>query len=131
MDFSGILREIDAEIERLEQIRGIVAALSGPVLPRAERITQMAQAELVEAKVQQPELVVLPPKKKREYTRRARHAAETPRALATAIPDRPVFVPRGAAVEAAPAVKQEPVEPEVSAEELEAAMRRRLLGDAA
>jgi hypothetical protein len=126
MDLVPILREIDAEIDRLKRIRKIVHGLSGTIrLPRARKPRQ-SKATAETPSIPTPPLIILPPKQKREYRRRLKPVAETPGALGPAPSDRPVFVPR-----AATTVRTKPNAGEISDNVLEATVRRNLLGGVA
>jgi hypothetical protein len=131
MDIAAILREIDAEIEKLRLIRTIVEELL-PSAPQT-RIKKKRQAPVQrivvtpEPKpiVQQPTLIVLPPKAKREYRPRYKAVGQEPRALASVIPKGPVFVPRAEATVLPEAVSQKI---DFGSEALEAAVRKNFLG---
>lgn len=126
MDIEGILREIDAEIDKLQRVRSIVEGISGATAtnaakksakPRRPRVARVAQAE----PRPEPRLIVLPPKQKREY-HRAKSALSEPKALAAPVSNRPVFVPKPVAL--AP----QPIAITRDESTLEAAMRQKLLG---
>ena len=123
MNIELIVGELDAQIEKLQQIRAILEELLRPksrgiVKPRRARVPQ------IELKPE-PRLVVLPPKQRREYTRRVKQATIEPKALAAPMSDRPVFVPKAAVQESQPAKAAH------DGSGLEAVMRRKLLGEAA
>ena len=126
MNIELIVGEIDAEIEKLKRIRAILEELLTPksqkiVEPRRARIRRLPQVELQP----EPRLVILPPKRPREYTRRVKQAAVEPKALAAPMSNRPVFVPKAAVRESQPAKAVH------DGSGLEALMRRKLLGGAA
>jgi hypothetical protein len=120
-----IVGEIDAEIEKLQRIRAILEDLLRPksrtiAKPRRARVRRLPQIEL------QPEtrLVVLPPRQRRESTRRVKQVVISPKALAAPMSNRPVFVSKAAVRESQPAKA-------AHHGSLEAVMRRKLLGGAA
>ena len=126
MDIEGILREIDAELDKLQRIRSIVVSLSRaaaikPTKVRRTRVLGFIQTD----PTPEPRLIVLPPKRKREYTRRVKPAIKESKALAPPINYRPVFVPKS--MKAQPPI----TEPDRDESALEAAMRQKLLGGAA
>ncbi|NUQ28519.1 MAG: hypothetical protein HOQ35_08400 [Acidobacteriaceae bacterium] len=127
MDIDWIIREIDTEIERLRHIRDFVEHLSNTldVEPKTARKTSSKKRTSPRS---EPPVIVLPPKEKRTYTPRRKTIVESPRALASAIPDRPVFVSKPSPV-SAPSVKIET--PPIDTKELEAAVRRSLFGQTA
>jgi hypothetical protein len=119
-----IVGEIDAEIEKLKRIRAILEQLLSPKpqnmgKPRRARVRPSPQVELQP----EPRLVILPPKRPREYTRRPKQAVVEPKALAAPMSNRPVFVPKAAVRGSAPA--------QAVHDGLEALMRRKLLGGVA
>jgi hypothetical protein len=121
-----IVGEIDAEIEKLKRIRAILEQLLTPkarktAKPRRASVRPLPQLELRP----EPRLVILPPKRPREYTHRAKQAVVEPKALAAPISNRPVFVPKAAVPDSQPAQTVH------DASGLEALMRRKLLGGAA
>jgi len=121
-----IVGEIDAEIDNLQRIRAILEELLRQksrkiVKPRRDRIQRLPQIELQP----EPRLVILPPKQRREYTRRVKQAAIAPKALAAPMNNRPVFVPKAAVRE------RQPAKAASDGSGLEAVMRRKLLGGAA
>ena len=126
MDIKGILREIDAEIGKLIQVRSILEGLLEPKPKKAasQRRRRMKSLRHIEV-APEPRVIVLPPKQRREYTRRAEPRIVEPRALATPLSSAPIFVPKAAV----PATHNERTAGDDSA--LEAAMRRKLLGGAA
>lgn len=132
MNIEVILRELDAEIEKLERVRDMFLNLSSYTLPAEKPKKKLDKKRTAPAPevpvVSDPQLVVLPPKVKREYQPRTRHTAQEPRALAAPVSDRPVFVPRVAVV---PAPKAAPEKPALTADELEKALRHNLFGSAA
>jgi hypothetical protein len=121
-----IVGEIDAEIEKLQRIRAILEKLLAPesrtiAKPRPARRKQVPQI----AVRPEPRLIVLPPIERREYTRRVPPVLIEPKALAAPASSRPVFVPKAAIREAPPAKVAD------HGINLEAVMRRKLLGGAA
>lgn len=133
MDFAPIVRQIDAEIARLERIREIVASLRGPALPALRVHTPTpAPVELAPPPppAPVPQLIVLPPRQKREYHRRAPRVVQEPKALSSAPAGGPVFVPKAvvAMPKAAPAqTAEDSIPAALAADALEAAVRRNLL----
>ncbi|WP_035348060.1 hypothetical protein [Edaphobacter aggregans] len=130
MEIAAILREIDAEIERLQYIRTIVEGLAWPAprkqkQPRKQKEPRQPKPVPQEPIIATPTLTFLPPKQRTEYRRRKKPAPEQPRALSSAVPDKPVFVPR-AAVSALTEIVTKPVE--FTPEALEAALRQNFLG---
>lgn len=136
MDFTPILFQIDTELERLERLRSVVSGISGknPRVtlsaprrkPKKKPQNQMLLALESIVTVVEPRVVILPPKPKREYTPRAKAHVEAPNALAGAVSNRPVFVPK-----AVVALRSEPVaaQPkEVDLATLEAEIRKNFLG---
>ncbi|WP_263418548.1 hypothetical protein [Terriglobus albidus] len=133
MEIDWIIREIDTEIERLRHIRDFVENLSNTLdaAPKTARKTSSNNKTSSKKRTSpqvEPPVVVLPPKEKRTYTPRRKPTVESPRALAAAIPDRPVFVSKPSPV-AAPGVKVET--PQIDTKDLEAAVRRSLFGQTA
>ena len=141
MDIGAILRELDLEIAKLQRIRAIVQTLDGPARPRVTRPRTRSKSKPITAAPPmrkakptlwtapvpvstEPKLIILPPKTKREYQRKVRPALKETRALAAAIPARPVFVPRSTA--ARPVELPQKTHPQP--ESLEAAIRQNLLG---
>jgi hypothetical protein len=121
-----IVGEIDAEIEKLKRIRAILEQLLTPKSPRIAKPRRARVLGLPQIELQpEPRLVVLPPKQRREYTRRVKQAAVEPKALAAPMTNRPVFVPKAAVRESQPAKTAQ------DGSGLEAVMRRKLLGGAA
>jgi hypothetical protein len=139
MNFKAILQEIDAEIEKLTNIRTIMAGLTAPVrrsttdnrdAPLGRRKSRVSKQEAKPPSVQIPipRFVLLPPVHKREYAPRNRSLAPIRGALATAPSRRPIFVPRTQAMKAAePVVRSAAME----ADRMETAIRHNLLGGAA
>ncbi|SEG15926.1 hypothetical protein SAMN05421819_2000 [Bryocella elongata] len=141
MDFEPTLHKIDAEIAKLQLIRDIVQRLESPSpLPKVKRTKKTpAPAEakplalappLVVAPAPiaakpEPSVVVLPPRIRREYHPRAKHAAVDQRALAPARSDRPVFVSRANMQAAVVSVPKQVIPDQQS---LEALVRSNLLG---
>jgi hypothetical protein len=121
MDIAEILFEMDAEIERLGRIRTIVEGLAWPP-PRKQKKPRRRQPIPRELVIAAPRLTILPPKPRSEY-RRKRKTVSEPRALSSAVPEKPVFVPRAA-------VRSELVTnaTEFGLDALEAALRQNLLG---
>jgi hypothetical protein len=103
-----------------------VAGLARPSRILRQKLTLEALPVPVAALIE-PRLVIVPARKKREYRARTRPAAKTPGALASAPSARPVFVPR--AVAAPPASAPKPAT--LTAEQMEAAVRHKLLGGVA
>lgn len=132
MDFAAILHQIDAEIEKLERVREIVAGLSQPIYqePREPKPAP-APAEAVEPVRTEPRLILLPAKTKRKYGPRVKPVVELPKALAPAPFDKPVFVPRSEVTESAPQATEAAEVKELDPEVLEATFRQNLLGGAA
>jgi len=129
MDIAAILREIDAEIEKLRLIRTIVEELlpSAPQTRIRKKRRAPVQRILVtpEPIVQQPTLMILPPKVKREYRPRYRPVEQEARALASVIPNGPVFVPKSGVT-----VPRELINEKTGSDPgaLEVAMRKNFLG---
>lgn len=126
MNIELIVGEIDAEIEKLKRIRAILEQLLTPkpeqfTKPRPARLQSLPQIELRP----EPRLVILPPKRTREYTRKVKQAAVEPKALAAPMSNRPVFVPKAAIGTSQPAKAAQ------DGSGLEALIRRKLLGGAA
>jgi hypothetical protein len=131
MDIAAILHEIDAEIEKLERIRTIVEGLL-PTVPakkiKAKRKKPVRDKEVVAEPnqiVPPPTLVVLPPRSKREYRPRQIAIVQQPRPLASAIPQRPVFVPRAVILDRTEVATEHAG---FAPEALEAALRKSFLG---
>ena len=126
MNIKLIVGEIDAEIAKLERIRAVLRELLAPKTQTTAK-RQPARVKRVRPISPQPEprLTVLPPKQQREYTRRVKPVVIEPKALAAPASNRPVFVPKAALQETQPAKMTE------DRSELEAVMRRKLLGGAA
>ena len=127
MDLASILHQIDAEIAKLQRIREIVQGLAGsgprlsPPKPRSKPLAA-PRAQMNSA----PELVILPPKQKRDYRPRFKPTPFVARALGPAPSARPVFVPRTNVPSQA---EQDRGLAEVRS--LEAVVRQNLLGGAA
>jgi len=123
MDVAAILRELDAEIEKLERARKIIQSLAYP--PRNRR-RKPRHASVLPAIVANPEpqIVVLPPKMRREYRPRVKPMERTAVALAPARFDKAVFVPR---VVVSPPIATTPKTAEFNADVFEAAVRQNLL----
>lgn len=127
MDLAPILNQIDSEISRLQRIREIVQGLAGNrVHYRRLRRSKLLVAAVPPSSTPVPEVVVLPPKQKREYRPRLKRVTAEPRALGPAPSQRPVFVPRASV---ASRVEHERAPAEVTS--LEALVRQNLLGGAA
>jgi len=121
-----IVGEIDAEIEKLQQIRAILEDLLTPksrtvTKPRPARVKRLPQIEVQP----EPRLIVLPPRRRRESTRKVKPVSMQPRALAAPLSSLPVFVPKAAVRDSQPAKVTGDIDG------LEAVMRRKLLGGAA
>jgi hypothetical protein len=123
MDVAAILRELDAEIEKLERARKIIQSLAYPPRNR-RRKPRPTSLPLAAAATPEPQIVVLPPKMKREYRPRVKSRARIAVALAPAPSDKPVFVPR---VEVSPPIATTPKTAEFNADVFEAAVRQNLL----
>jgi hypothetical protein len=123
MNLAAILRELDAEIEKLKRARKSIQELAHS--PRNRR-RKPRQASVLPAIVANPEpqIVVLPPKIRREYRPRVKPRARIAVALAPAPFDKPVFVPR---VEVSPPIATTPKTAEFNADVFEAAVRQNLL----
>ncbi|HEY4358227.1 MAG TPA: hypothetical protein VGN16_20950 [Acidobacteriaceae bacterium] len=130
MNIEAILRELDAEIEKLERVRAMFLSLSSysPSIETPKKRPEKKRALPMTPVIPEPQLVVLPPKVKREYQPRPKPATSAPRALAAPVSDRPVFVPRVALIP--PAAEAAP-KPALTAEALEKAVRQNLFGSAA
>lgn len=132
MDFKRIIGELDQEIEKLRQIRAIVAKLAHSahrqrLQPKPKpRIRAQNPLVLKLAKSSEPQLTVLPPKTRREYHRRSKVAQPMPRALATPISLKPVFVARVSLTNRPGDV---PKTRGITADALEAVMKQNLLGN--
>lgn len=127
MDFTPYLREIEAELAQWKAVRRMLMELRETVLSEPVAMAAPAPHVMAAPVPAEPTLTIVPPKQKREYHRRARAAAE-PKALGAPIPQRPVFVKP---VVVAPVKAEAVVRPELDAASLEAAVRRKFLGDAA
>jgi hypothetical protein len=126
MDIAAILRELDAELERLEQVRAILLSIAGPGrLTTKVRKQEASAPEPVAVAQPEPVLTIVPPKVKRVYRPRVKAVAAAVTALAAPLSDKPVFVARAASVAPAP----QPIR--ATEESLEASVRRNLLGSAA
>src|SRR5580658_7898236 len=126
MDLASILHQIDAEIGKLQHIRKIVQGLAGSHVRVRRPRRSKSVAAVIPPSVPAPELVILPPKQKREYRPRFRPATTTTRALGPAPSERPVFVPR-----ASVATRGEQERAPTEAKSLEALVRQNLLGGVA
>lgn len=138
MDFVPVLRAIEAEIEKLQRIRSVVAGLPRPsrLLRRNLALVSQISASTpaTPARPQRPErpepkATVVPPRRKREYRARTRPNAKPQTALSSAPLNRPVFVPRSPAASAVAAPAPTPAA--LTPEQMEAAVRQNLLGGAA
>lgn len=131
MDIEAILREIDAEIEKLNAVRAVIATLEKPYTPKRIRHSKPNRREAPVPLVTVPSLpaiTVLPPKRKREYHRSYKPLPQEPRALSSGVPDKPVFVPLAKITQRnIPTSKAVDFDPE----RMEAALRHSLLGGAA
>ena len=126
MDIATILHEIDAEIEKLERAREIIAGLYRPVR-RTEKKSKKAQTVTATIPRAEPTLVVLPPRTKREYRTRVKVTPQTTRALAAPVSLDPVFVPRAISLDLP---DPDPGVNEFDPQAMEAAMRQNLLSGA-
>lgn len=122
MDIPAIVRELDAEIDRLKRIRQIVQGLLGGAPLPAVKQLRKPKAVVKRPSAATPQLIVLPPKQKREYRPRLKPIVVAPRALAPAPSDKPVFVPSASPVVLIPNVK------DIDVEVLETNVRKNLLG---
>lgn len=126
MNIEGIVKLIDAEVDRLERVRGLlVGEVSPSISVRPKRIRRVKDV------APEPEPVVtalvvtkVPAKLQREFRPRVKRAAPAT-ALSSAPLARPVFVPMNKLVVPAPVVKQS--HDGVDAAAMESAMRRKLL----
>lgn len=131
MDYSAIIREIDGEIEKLLRARQIIADLAVPVRggkPPSRRVSVEARTHPAPTAPPQPRVVIVPPRRPREYRRRVQQPPPVPIALGPAPTDRPVVVnpPRPETVMAK--LREVPIPVNT---DLETAIRRNLLGGAA
>jgi hypothetical protein len=128
MDLASIVHQIDAEISKLQRIRDIVQGLAGSGRrPRSQKARRSKPIAIVpRPTAAAPELVILPPKQKREYQARLKPIPAVSRALAPAPSDRPVFVPR-ASVPSRVELDRGPAK----VHSLEAVVRQNLLGGVA
>src|SRR5579864_2512203 len=128
MDLASILHQIDAEITKLQRIREIVQALAGRSPHLSSQVPRRFRraAAVPPPSMPAPELVILPPKQKREYSPRVKPIQTVSRALGPAPSERPVFVSR-ASLTAQVEQDREPV----VVHSLEAVVRQNLLGGAA
>lgn len=155
MQYSAILREIDAELNKLLQVRNILASTveSSPLIhrirpkkrsakrissvrPRAARPMESAplstSIRLIpttsDGAVSIPKLMVtvLPPQQKREYRRTVKPFVPEPRALAA--PRSSEVVVYMARTTSPKAVSTAPASPLAFSENLEAVMRQKLFG---
>lgn len=126
MDMAAILQEIDAEIEKLERVREIIAGLYRPVRRRKKRPKRTPPVPAATARAE-PKLVVVPPRTKREYRTRVKATTQIAGALAAPVSYSPVFVPRAISLDLP---VREPKLNELDPTALEAAMRQNLLSGA-
>ena len=126
MDIAAILHEIDAEIEKLERAREVIARLYRPVRHR-EKKPKRAQTITATTPRAEPALIVLPPSAKREYRTRAKLTPQTARALAAPVSLDPVFVPRAILLDLP---DPDPRVNEFDPQAIEAAMKQNLLSGA-
>ncbi|WP_157178390.1 hypothetical protein [Terriglobus roseus] len=154
MQYSAILREIDAELNKLLQVRKILAGTVEPssVTPRTDSKKRCAKkiasvrrqaAKPMEtatlrslplvpttsgglASIPRATVTVLPPKQKREYRRTIKAFVPEPRALAA--PRSSGVVVYMAPESSTKAVATQPQSQLLSTENLEAVMRQKLLG---
>lgn len=136
MGVTEILREIDAEIRKLEKVREILReSLATPVRSKRKsktrKLTPHKADQLasviplpVEAAVQ---ITVVPPKRERDRRRRIRMPTPMARAIDVVISEKPVFVPRSP-VANLPTGPASPAE-ELDVSKLEATFRKSLFGD--
>jgi hypothetical protein len=125
MDFAPILREIEAELARLQTIRDIVSGLASR--PIRIRTPKLPPAPPQPEPKPEPRLLVVPARKQRERRTRLVTRPSEPTALAAPVSNKPVFVPKVQAIAPAPAPQPRSLDPDA----LEAALRRNLLGGAA
>jgi hypothetical protein len=123
MNLAAILRELDAEIEKLERARKIIQGVADSPRNR-RRQPRQTSLPLAAAVIPEPQIVVLPPKMKREYRPRVKPKERTAVALAPALFDKPVFVPR---VVVSPPIATTPKTVEFNVDVFEAAVRQNLL----
>jgi len=128
MDLASILHQIDAEITKLQQIREIVQGLAHQGRRVSFRRPRHPKpiAIVPPASILVPELVILPPKQKREYAPRLKPIPTVSRALGPAPSERPVFVPRASVTS-----RVEPGPAPAASPSLEAVVRQNLFGGAA
>ena len=138
MDITAILREIDTEIEKLKRARVALSELVGTAplkktrrrKPKLKPVRKSLEAEPLispSSVITPPRLTIVPAKKKRAYRRTFKSVSPGPRALLSAVPNRPVFVPKAAVPPLGVQVKRAA---EFDPEVLEATMRQNLLGQA-
>lgn len=126
MDIAAILHAIDAEIEKLERVREIIAGLYRPVR-RMQKKPKRAQTVPAMIPHAEPTLVIVPPRTKREYRTRVTATSQTARALAAPVSLDPVFVPRAVSLDS-PA--RDPRIDEFDPQAMETAIRQNLLSGA-
>lgn len=135
MSVTEILREIDAEIRKLERVREILQESSGvPARPKRKSRTRKAiphKADPLENVISLPvdaavKVTVIPPRRERERRSRIQIPSPIARAIDVVIPEKPVFVPRPciANPSAGPANAVE----EADVSKLEATFRKSLFG---
>jgi hypothetical protein len=130
VDIRAIVAAIDAELEHLTQARNILVEFAGPAPTKKKQVRRRARAsnpEPVPVPAEVP-LTVLPPRRTRQHRQRVQPAAAEPRAVASSIPDKPVFVPKET-IAAHPMPAEKAAAP--SGEALEAMVRKNLFGDRA
>jgi hypothetical protein len=121
-----IVGEIDAEIEKLLEIRAVLEKLLVPKSRTDAKLRPTRPKLVTQTPVRpEPQLVILPPKRHRQHTRRVLPVVILPKALAAPASHLPVFVPKAAIQET------RPVTAAGHSNGLEAVMRRKLLGGAA
>ena len=127
MNYSAILHEIDVELNKLLQVRDLLAAPLKPE-PRKKSVPRKPALKKVSASPTQPVVTILPPKLKREYRRTIKSHVPEPRALAAPRSDKVVvYMARKASLQAA---ANHGITPQAS-ETLESVMRQKLLGGSA
>jgi hypothetical protein len=128
MDIERILREIDAEKDKLERIRAILDGFSRTVKRKQTRTKRVEQQiALAVDHLPEPRLIVLPPKQRPQFTRRIKPRVTEPTALSTPASTKPVFVPNIPKPDGKPRIEDS----RVGESGLEAIMRQKLLGGAA
>jgi hypothetical protein len=127
MNVTAIVCEIDAEIEKLQKLRKVLAGLWN-VCPKETTNRERKKRAPRPVISPEPTLTVLPPRVKREYRPRIKPFPREQKALAPPISDKPVFVPRSA-TPTLPDPRSRSNDSNV--ESIETAVRRNLLGGAA